>query len=117
MLPSMDTRQVLAPQQAQKLLREVRTSLEALYGDELSDVRLFGSYARRQANPDSDVDVLVVLREVGDYGAQVRRVRTLLSRVSLEYGKTVAPVFVDTLRLASGADPFIAQVAREAISA
>ena len=113
----MDSSHALAPSEARKLLREVRTSLEALYGDELSDVRLFGSYARRQAEPDSDVDVLVVLREVGDYGAQVRRVRALLSTVSLKYGKTVAPVFLDVLRLASGADPFIAQVTREAISA
>jgi hypothetical protein len=65
----------------------------------------------------ADSSRFVVLRTLGDYGAEVRRVRGLLSRVSFEYGKTVTPVFVDAARLVSGSDPFIARVAREAISA
>ena len=97
------------------LLKELRASLEDLYGDNLVGIRLFGSYARRQATPDSDVDVLLVLREVGDYGTEVRRVSDLLSRVSLEYGKTIAPVFVDAERFSAASDPFMANVAREAV--
>ena len=83
------------------LLGELRSSLEALYGDNLVGVRLFGSYARRQATPDSDVDVLLVLRELEDYGTEVGRVRDLLSRLSMQYGKTVAPVFVDANRFSA----------------
>ena len=101
----------------QRLLKELRTSLEDLYGDDLVGIHLFGSYARRQATPDSDVDVLLVLREIGDYGTEVRRVRDLLSRVSLEYGKTVAPVFVDAKRFSAASDPFMANIAREAVHA
>jgi predicted nucleotidyltransferase len=39
-------------------------------GDRVSEVRLFGSYARGEELPGSDVDVLVVLedREEGDQG-------------------------------------------------
>jgi predicted nucleotidyltransferase len=107
----------LTPTMVQNLLRELRTSLESMYGDNLVGFRLFGSYARRQATPDSDVDVLLVLREVGDYGTEVRRVSDLLSRVSLEYGKTIAPVFVDAKRFTAASDPFMANVAREAVPA
>jgi len=99
------------------LLKELRASLEDLYGDNLIGIRLFGSYARRQATPDSDVDILLVLREIGDYGTEVRRVSDLLSRVSLEYGKTIAPVFVDAKRFSAASDPFMASVAREAVPA
>ncbi|MFP4248886.1 MAG: nucleotidyltransferase domain-containing protein, partial [Armatimonadota bacterium] len=42
-------------------LRELKRELEALYGDRLRGVYLFGSHARGEAGPDSDVDVAVVL--------------------------------------------------------
>jgi predicted nucleotidyltransferase len=94
-----------------------RSGLEDLYGANVVGIRLFGSYARRQATPDSDVDDLIVLREVGDYGTEVRRVSDLLPRVSLQYGKTIAPVFVDAQRFSAAADPFMANLAREAVPA
>ena len=107
----------LTPAQVQSLLEEVRASLEVLYGENLVGIHLYGSYARRQATPDSDVDLLLVLREIGDYGTEVRRVSDLLSRVSLECGKSIVPVFVDAQRFAAAADPFMANVAREAVPA
>ena len=107
----------LTPTKVRSLLKELRSSLENLYADHIVDIRLFGSYARRQATPDSDVDVLLVLREIGDYGTEVRRVSDLLSRVSLQYGKTIAPVFVDAKRFSAASDPFMANVAREAVPA
>jgi len=113
----MERRVRLTPAKVQSLLKELRSSLEDLYGNNLVGIRLFGSYARRQATPDSDVDILLVLREIGDYGTEVRRVSDLLSRVSLEYGKTIAPAFVDAQRFAAAADPFMANVAREAVPA
>jgi predicted nucleotidyltransferase len=97
----MDRPDCLQPTAVASLLGELRSSLEALYGDNLVGVRLFGSYARRQATPDSDVDVLLVLRELEDYGTEVGRVRDLLSRLSMQYGKTVAPVFVDANRFSA----------------
>jgi predicted nucleotidyltransferase len=35
--------------------------LRAIFGDRLREIRLFGSYARGEANEDSDIDVLVTL--------------------------------------------------------
>jgi uncharacterized protein len=103
----------LTPAKVQTLLRDLRASLDELYGDNLVGIRLFGSYARQQATPDSDVDVLLVLRDIGDYGTEVRRVSDLLSRVSLECGKTIVPVFVDAKRFSAASDPFMVNVARE----
>ncbi|NJN67765.1 MAG: HEPN domain-containing protein [Chloroflexaceae bacterium] len=44
------------------LLAELRQQLQAHYGERLAGVVLFGSQARGDAEPGSDVDVLVVLR-------------------------------------------------------
>ena len=46
----------LPPTRVRSLLNELRSSLEDLYGANLVGIRLVGSYARRQATPDSDVD-------------------------------------------------------------
>jgi uncharacterized protein len=42
-------------------LARFRALLEARFGERLREVVLYGSYARGEAHPDSDVDVLVVV--------------------------------------------------------
>jgi predicted nucleotidyltransferase len=49
------------------ILRRFRTALEALYGDRIERVVLFGSRARGEARDDSDYDVAVFLRDLADY--------------------------------------------------
>lgn len=43
------------------LLARARTALAASFGRRLRGVVLYGSHAPRQAGPDSDVDLLVLL--------------------------------------------------------
>jgi uncharacterized protein len=42
-------------------LQEIRPRLAAVFNDRLRDVVLYGSEARGEARPDSDLDLLVVL--------------------------------------------------------
>ena len=52
----------------EQILHEIKTRLEAAYGDRLRGVVLYGSEARGDAGPDSDIDVLVLLDGPVDYG-------------------------------------------------
>lgn len=51
------------------LLDQLRDQLYSVLGDNLERVTLYGSQARGDALPDSDVDVLIVLRQA-DTAAQ-----------------------------------------------
>ena len=44
------------------ILAKLRSHFEQLYGDRLTQMVLYGSQARGDADPDSDIDVLVVLK-------------------------------------------------------
>ena len=47
---------------ATRLLDELKERLTSAYGHQLHAVVLFGSEARGEAGPDSDIDVLAVLQ-------------------------------------------------------
>jgi predicted nucleotidyltransferase len=100
-----------------ELLTELRTGLAALYGARLQGVYLFGSYAREEGDPESDVDVLVVLDQLARYGDEVARTSSLVSSLSLKFGVSISRVFVSQHDWASRETPFLANVREEAIPA
>lgn len=57
-------------------------AVKAEYGERLKAVVLYGSRARGQARPDSDVDVLVVLRNTPDAWAERHRLRDIAYQVT-----------------------------------
>jgi len=67
----------------QQALAALIQRLYASYGSRIRSVVLFGSKARGDAGPDSDIDVLVVLSD--DDPHLCSNVRRLAARVSLEY--------------------------------
>jgi predicted nucleotidyltransferase len=99
------------------LVRELEAGLSVIYATRLRGVYLFGSYARGEADPESDADVLVVLDRVDRYGAEVERTSSLISELSLKYGVGVSRTFVSERDWLMGESPFLTNVREEAIPA
>jgi len=78
----MDKLPTLTENERQALETMVRR-LRARYDDQVESVTLFGSKARGDAGPDSDIDVIVVL--TNDDPHLRSNIRRLAARVSLEY--------------------------------
>ena len=95
---------------------DAKAGLIALYGDRLVRVVLYGSQARGDAQPDSDIDLLVVLRgELYGYG-EIRRMGSLKLDLLLRYEIMVSmlPYAEDVARAQVG--PFLENVHEDGIA-
>jgi uncharacterized protein len=96
------------------VLARFRTALDAMYGDQIERVVLFGSRARGDARPDSDYDVAVFLSSMSDRFAELYRLADLSTDILGDTGE-----FVHAMPYRSGAyderTPLMREIRREGI--
>jgi len=78
----------LAPADDPVLIR-FRAALDALYGDRLERVVLFGSRARGDAREDSDYDVAVFLKDLPDRWRELDRLADLSTDILDDTGAVI----------------------------
>jgi predicted nucleotidyltransferase len=88
--------------QALEIAAKVRAGLEKIYGARLCGVYLYGSAARDQLTPESDVDIAVVLDRIPNRSREHERTSQLGAEVSLEYGIVVLFFFAEQEDLEKG---------------
>jgi uncharacterized protein len=100
----------------QSILTELRHQFESLYGERLVKMALFGSQARGDAEPGSDIDVLVVLKELVQAGDEISRTGQIVADLSLKYDEVISCVFMDEDRFAHRAGPLLRNIRKEGIA-
>jgi predicted nucleotidyltransferase len=78
-------------------LAQIRPRLEAAFPDRLRGVLLFGSVARREADAESDVDLLILLDGPIRLGQDLRTIVQALYPLQLSYDRPIhaLPVAAD----------------------
>ncbi|MEI2751022.1 MAG: nucleotidyltransferase domain-containing protein [Candidatus Competibacter sp.] len=71
------------------VLSKFRAALDALYGDRIERVVLFGSRARGDALPDSDYDVAVFLKDLADRWVEADKIAMIATDVLDETGEVI----------------------------
>ena len=72
------------------ILTRFRAALDALYGDRLERVVLYGSRARGDHWPDSDYDVAVFIKYPGTLGEEILRLASITSDILFETGAVIS---------------------------
>ena len=99
------------------ILRELKRGLVAIYGDQLKAVVLFGSYARGDAHPpDSDIDVMLVLKGEFKYGEAQKRSSEFVAALSLKHEVVISRVFVSEAEYAQSKMPLMLNVREEGVA-
>ena len=103
---------------APALLDELRYRLSRAYGERLNSVVLFGSEARGQAGPESDIDLIVVLDGLmGDYGEELERGVNAVYPVALRLGRRVSVKPLARQEYEHGDTPLLREVRRSGVAA
>jgi predicted nucleotidyltransferase len=71
------------------ILARFRAALDAVYGEGLERVTLFGSRARGDAGPDSDYDVAVFLKDFRGFGREAARIAAIETDILYDTGAVI----------------------------
>ena len=97
------------------ILEELCRVFEALYGDRLLQMVLYSSQARGDAEPGSDIDVLVVLKGEVNPGEEIDRTIEIVSDLSLRFNEVICCVFMDEDRFTQRNGPLLRNVRKEGL--
>lgn len=98
------------------LAAEFKQGLQAMYGDQLANLILFGSYARGDFQPESDVDFAIVLKDPHTRTtAELLRLSPLSAELSFKHGIIVSVLPVSEQKLRSSGQGVYEAIRNEGI--
>ncbi|MBO1350376.1 MAG: nucleotidyltransferase domain-containing protein [Hormoscilla sp. GUM202] len=98
------------------ILTKIDRGLAKIYGERLDKIILYGSQARGDARLDSDIDILIVLKESFSYSQERDRISILIADLCLEYATVISCIFATRQKYEEYDSGFFRNVRREGIS-
>jgi predicted nucleotidyltransferase len=98
-----------------KILKQLKKELLQIYGENIDSIILYGSRARGDARADSDIDILVVLKNDFNYSEMMRLSSKLVATLSLENEVVISRAFVKKADYEKLQIPFLMNVRREGV--
>ncbi len=106
------------PQTMQQLIQLYVSNIHDIYGSHLRQIILYGSYARGDFRPDSDIDIMILL-DLSDI--DIKRYRHQLSNMTfdfnMDYDVDIKPIAKNEEHYRKWVDnyPFYSNVNREGV--
>ncbi len=97
------------------ILQELFAAFRRRYGERFAGLWLYGSQARGDAGPESDIDLLLVLADPDRPALEIDRIADILADFNLRYGVLLAVLPVAPAMLRDGAGPFWRNVRAEGL--
>ncbi|MEH1769947.1 MAG: nucleotidyltransferase domain-containing protein [Nostoc sp.] len=97
------------------VLPQIHKNLKQLYGEQLDKLILFGSQARGTAQTDSDIDILIVLKDVFNYSQESEKISQIIADLCLEYNVLISCAFATSEQLENYNSGFFRNVRQDGL--
>ena len=98
------------------ILNQLQFQLKKHYGQKLFQLVLFGSQARGDARPDSDIDILIVLNGTVNPGEEIKQTGKIIADLSLENNVVISRLFIDKEQFMNNSGPLLRNIRKEGIT-
>lgn len=102
--------------ETEKIIKEFKEKIQALYGSRVKNVLLYGSWARGDAGKDSDIDIVVVLEGEVIPGREIDRMIDIITEINLRYGILISVYPISERMYFSVKSPLLLNVKKEGIN-
>lgn len=73
------------------IISQFKTTIQRLYGERLSKIILFGSYAKGEENENSDIDFLIILKDKNiSVFNEIEKINNQVYSIILQTGKIIS---------------------------
>ncbi|WP_324282272.1 nucleotidyltransferase domain-containing protein [Cyanobacterium aponinum UTEX 3222] len=101
--------------QLEEIISKLKQSFINLYNTKLDKIILYGSQGRKDAQIDSDIDILVVLKDNIDPYKEIDRTGDIIYQISLDYDVVLSRHFISSDKFNHNNNPFLHNVKKEGI--
>lgn len=107
------------PTNVEKAIKELAQAMAGMFGNKLSEVILFGSYARNQQDEESDIDIIVLVKEdqlsLKSYSYKIVEI---VADINLQYDAVLSVILQSTDEYEEYKDvlPFFMNIQREGVT-
>ncbi|MGA3028341.1 MAG: nucleotidyltransferase domain-containing protein [Bryobacteraceae bacterium] len=98
------------------ILQEFRHGLEQIYGSRLAGLLLFGSQARGDALPDSDIDVMVMLHGQVNPLREASRISRFRGDLCLRHNVVITCVYISAEEARAADNPLLQNIRAEGVA-
>lgn len=103
------------PQVTRKLLKQIKELLQEAHGERLQGLILYGSEARGEAAPDSDIDLLVLLKGPIDLWDDIYKNVSALYNLEIQDYRSISALPVEVEAFEAGEYAIYRNAKREGI--
>lgn len=96
-----------------KIIKEFKSKMKKLYGNKLTNIILYGSWARNEANENSDIDLLVVINKDISPGEEIDRMIDIITEINLKHNVLISVYPVSEKNFSTLKSPLLMNVRRE----